>query len=98
MMPAFLAAGSRLKARSTSWRTISRTSSSVSARPRPGPTSMDMLLLLCSLCASSTVGPDDREDAVIGPGHAAALHLCHQPVAGQAGPLQRGLVRALPEV
>src|SRR2546430_715694 len=98
MMHAFLLAGSRFSARSTSCRTIWRTSSCVSTSPFPAPTSVETVIQHTSSEPPSPVGPDDREDAVVRPGHATALHLGNEPVAGQPGPVQRRLVRPPPEV
>src|SRR5438477_94381 len=96
MMQARLAAGSRLKARATSSLTICLTSSPVTAGVRPPLTST--AIVLPPSFPDSGVGPDHAEHTVIAPRHASALHVGDEPLAGQAGPLQRRLVGALPEV
>src|SRR5262245_8605706 len=98
MMHARLAAGSRLRARSSSCRTIWRTSSCVTAALLPAPSSTDITPFLLVQPARSRIGPDHREDAVVRARHAPALDLRDEPVVRQAGPLQRRLVGALPEV
>src|SRR5690242_11759106 len=97
MMQARRAAGSRLKTRSTSSLTIRRTASSVRTTPPLVLVSTDIIPTSLGLRPSPR-GAEDGEDAVIRTGHAAALGLGDEPGAGQPRPLQRRLVRALPEV
>src|ERR1700730_3896961 len=100
MMQARRAVESRIRARSSSWRTISRTSSSVVTSPAPRFASTDIIDLLPAPAptGSSAVDPDEVEHARVGPGLTSTLHLHHVPIVLQARPAQRRAIRTRPEV
>src|ERR1700730_1312381 len=100
MMQARRAVESRLRARSSSCRTISRTSSSVAISPVLRVVSTDIIDLLSAAGADpgSLADPDQVEHARVRPGHTSTLHLHHAPILLQARPAQRRPVGSGPEV